>query len=298
MKHYKYFLIFLFILYSDCIFSQTSMFTLGDRRIVFLDNAHYSLDSLDKNNMQVKYTLTCGGSFYKDRKNEFAYVLSVGNNISKFQSAQLYSSDSLARIYEDLSPSMMLALKYPSIVEHTNYINFYDAYYTDLVKNKVIYTGRIVSENFRYSEDIPDLKWELCDTTQVIMGLLSQKAKCHFRGRDYIAWFSPEVPVYLGPWKFSGLPGLILLVYDTENKFSFRATHINEASSGNISIPQYDFTDISRKEFLKIRRQYIEDYYVTINRFSTGGIKIEPSDDNVKKANKENYDLLEFIELK
>lgn len=40
------------------------------------------------------------------------------------------------------------------------------------------------------------------------------KATTRFRGRDYTAWVTKELPINDGPWKFYGLPGLILQIED------------------------------------------------------------------------------------
>lgn len=45
-----------------------------------------------------------------------------------------------------------------------------------------------------------------------------------FRGRDYIAWFTEEIPVSKGPYKFNGLPGLIVLIHDITNRYTWSLT--------------------------------------------------------------------------
>jgi GLPGLI family protein len=35
----------------------------------------------------------------------------------------------------------------------------------------------------------------------------------NFRGRNYYAWYAPDIAVYSGPWKLNGFtPGMILSV--------------------------------------------------------------------------------------
>ena len=45
-----------------------------------------------------------------------------------------------------------------------------------------------------------------------------KKATTHFRGRDYIAWFTTDIPIVAGPWKFNGLPGLVIDIEDTRRQ--------------------------------------------------------------------------------
>lgn len=42
------------------------------------------------------------------------------------------------------------------------------------------------------------------------------KATTNFRGRSYVAYFAPDIPSSFGPYKFKGLPGLILEIYSLE----------------------------------------------------------------------------------
>lgn len=64
-----------------------------------------------------------------------------------------------------------------------------------------------------------DFKWQLTEETKDIGKFKCFKAITRFRGRNYIAWYSPEIPIGLGPLKFSGLPGLILEIADEDKEF-------------------------------------------------------------------------------
>lgn len=79
-----------------------------------------------------------------------------------------------------------------------------------------------------YDEPYPDQRWNLTQETATISGFRCQKATCTFHGRDFKAWFTPEIPLRLGPWKFGGLPGLIIKVYDTNHYYTFEYTHIEQ----------------------------------------------------------------------
>lgn len=57
---------------------------------------------------------------------------------------------------------------------------------------------------------------------------------CYFRGRSYVAWFTMDIPIENGPWKFAGLPGLILKVYDDKKLYDFECVKIEK---NKISFP-------------------------------------------------------------
>jgi hypothetical protein len=69
---------------------------------------------------------------------------------------------------------------------------------------------------------LPVIDWTIGVDTQTFYGLHCQKATCHFKGRDYIAWFCPDLPVHTGPWKLNGLPGVIVDARDTKNEVIFQ----------------------------------------------------------------------------
>ena len=115
--------------------------------------------------------------------------------------------------------------------------------------------------NCKYSEYIPVQNWVIQNDTLTVNGYLCQKATCEFRGRNYIAWFSMDIPISNGPWKFGGLPGLILKVYDHEQLYTFECVEVEHFK---FPIKRYDFQEykqIGRLKLLKYQRMLNENFY-------------------------------------
>jgi GLPGLI family protein len=71
-------------------------------------------------------------------------------------------------------------------------------------------------------ESLPDFGWKITEERKKIAQFECIKAVSKpFRGRVYEAWFAPEIPMSNGPWKFSGLPGLILEAEDQSKEIRF-----------------------------------------------------------------------------
>ena len=121
----------------------------------------------------------------------------------------------------------------------------------------VIHKTMIIGPVLRWQEDTPAFGWQLTSDTCTIMGYPCQKAVTEFRGRVWHAWFCPSLPVDSGPYKFRGLPGLILKVQDSEKHFSWTMTGI-EKGSWPIYEKQYLFQKCSPKEAAKI----LKDMYL------------------------------------
>ena len=78
------------------------------------------------------------------------------------------------------------------------------------------------SLNVRCDQKIDEmLHWQILDGTEDILGYRCQKAKVEYAGRSYTAWFTTGIPINDGPWKFWGLPGLILKVTDSQKQFEW-----------------------------------------------------------------------------
>jgi GLPGLI family protein len=83
-----------------------------------------------------------------------------------------------------------------------------------------------------------NIDWKILNDEKIISGYRCQKATGRFRGREYTAWFTKEIPVPYGPWKLFGLPGLILAVQDKKGVFKVTATTVNyPADSVTIEAP-------------------------------------------------------------
>ncbi|MCX8525218.1 GLPGLI family protein [Chryseobacterium formosus] len=66
------------------------------------------------------------------------------------------------------------------------------------------------------------MNWKLLNDTKVEGQYKLQKATTTFGGRNWIAWFSTDVNLSEGPYKFRGLPGLIFEIEDDKKNFIFK----------------------------------------------------------------------------
>jgi GLPGLI family protein len=121
-----------------------------------------------------------------------------------------------------------------------------------------VYAGQFRS----YTESIPSINWQLQNDTLSINGFFCQKAIAFFGGRSYIAWFSKTIEVTDGPWKFSGLPGGIVKVYDTQNYFTYELKEIIKLDKEKIVLQlnqDAGFYPSTKKKVLQLMKSYYED---------------------------------------
>lgn len=135
------------------------------------------------------------------------------------------------------------------------YINYKD---NNLVHRRFLLLD-MESEPFLVNETVPRIDWQLENETKNIGSFKCQKAIASFRGRNYIAWFIPEISVNAGPYKFQGLPGLIAEIYDNENFLRIQISDM-QVKSENTKISYVDDgKKISLQEYEKLREKQVID---------------------------------------
>lgn len=116
------------------------------------------------------------------------------------------------------------------------------------------------SEDGYVVEPYPSQTWTLSNETATILGHRCQRATCHWRGRDFIAWFASDIPIRRGPWLFGGLPGLILKVYDKDHHYTFEAVKIERGNRPIIRHAYEGYRKTNRERYLKQNRELNEEY--------------------------------------
>lgn len=114
---------------------------------------------------------------------------------------------------------------------------------------------------FYYQENI-DLDWELHDNIDSIQGIPVQMASCKLKNHTWTAWFATEINLPYGPYKFFGLPGLILKIEDDKGYFSFEMVSIQKKNSLVISFPNEEYIEkklITKDQYLKDKYYYLEN---------------------------------------
>lgn len=82
-----------------------------------------------------------------------------------------------------------------------------------------------------------NFKWELTLDKKEILGILCNSATVNFGNRQWKAWYAVSLPIQDGPYKFCGLPGLILEIGSDDAEYRFTATII-EKNNLEIDLPE------------------------------------------------------------
>ena len=88
---------------------------------------------------------------------------------------------------------------------------------------------------FQYQEPMGQ-EWDLIEGDTVVLEHPCQKAKCHYHGKEWTAYYATDIPMSEGPWKLCGLPGLILRAYDSDGAFVFNCIEIHQNVGEQLSM--------------------------------------------------------------
>lgn len=127
----------------------------------------------------------------------------------------------------------------------------------DYTSNKVTFHNRIARDLYAYEED-RTLVWNILPETAKIGDYATQKAETLFAGRKWTAWFTQDVPVMDGPYKFKGLPGLIVKIEDAKGDYSFdlmKTIKLPQLSTFN----QGNTVKVKRKDYEKQEAAFRQD---------------------------------------
>nr|WP_294793936.1 GLPGLI family protein [uncultured Mucilaginibacter sp.] len=90
--------------------------------------------------------------------------------------------------------------------------------------------------NYLVEGEIEKIDWKILKDTLNFSGLRAQKATTTYKGRNWIAWFAPELPFTTGPWKLNGLPGLIIEAYDDKKDVQFKFAGVEKVKPGDLAV--------------------------------------------------------------
>ncbi|WP_213276997.1 GLPGLI family protein [Chryseobacterium indologenes] len=128
---------------------------------------------------------------------------------------------------------------------------------------EIYFYDKILNDKFYYSEEAK-LNWKIKTETSTINEYPVQKATAEFNGRKWTAWFSKTIPFQDGPYKFYGLPGLIVKIEDEKKEFSWilagnkKITNYEENSFSD-KLGSKNIIEVDKRKFLTMFKDFQEN---------------------------------------
>ncbi len=189
--------------------------------------------------------------------------LEVGRTRNKYYSYYVWESDSLITAYKRENKTGTFPSSLAPRGRGRGYWSEIQYHVLFAQDGKVRTYTREPERSFNgyYDEPYMDMLWTLHDDTMHISGYNCQKATTHYHGRDFVAWFTTEVPLRYGPWKLGGCPGLIVKAHDVDSLYTFELIKLEQVCLPIMSHPYDYYRPIKRERVLKFERKVNENYY-------------------------------------
>lgn len=196
--------------------------------------------------------------FYSQQvKVEYLNIRSAIANVKEY----LYLKENNAISIQD----SIVSFKYPNdISAKTKNVGFSNHYISNNInsdENRFFHFMEVIgndSEHFYLVKDnVPKINWTIdYKNTKTLLGYKCFKAEGEFRGRNYEAYFTPDLKFDAGPYKFYGLPGLILEI-KAKNLFFFwwKATSVETNNKEVVKfVPLYkNYNELENKDFISLK---------------------------------------------
>jgi GLPGLI family protein len=177
------------------------------------------------------------------------------------------------------------------------------------------YTDLILSDFITYPET-DKINWKISDEKGVstFEKYKIQKATATAWGRNWTAWFTPDIPIQDGPYKFYGLPGLIVKIEDENKNFSWQLAGIKNLEKYNeLSLNErlknkqalivnknkftQMFTEFKSSPLAQVRNKYTSEQ---LNQIDEGGKtlwqKLREQEETIKKMIGANNQAIELVQ--
>lgn len=218
------------------------------------------------------YTYTINGEVQET----YYTALQIGRQFTRFYDYSAYAVDSLS-FMPDASEEEMGILT----GRRQTAMFFFDAeFFQNLPSDKMTVVQEAVPHRFSYQEDLSAFDWVIkFERDSTICGYSCKEATTTYGGRKWTVWFSPDIPASSGPWKFNGLPGLVLAAKDSEGLHEFKAIVFRKGISPIFKPEHTDVHESTREKVLKAKatsekniaagikpdKSEIKDYFIIMN---------------------------------
>ncbi len=198
-------------------------------------------------------------------------ILQIGENTSKFWDYSSFCADSVAFVSDDSTEDEKKEFKNREQAQ----VAFFDpVIYQNFPKGKITVDEVIAPNYFRYEEKKGELEWKLEADTTTVCGYYCRKAITTYGGREWSVWYTPEIAVGYGPWKFSDLPGLILKAEDSEGIHRFTAIAVRQKELPIFTEKNVQRMQGSREKIIKAKNDFEESPMDNIPVEAIGSISV------------------------
>ena len=126
----------------------------------------------------------------------------------------------------------------------------------DTKNEQVLFLNSFVVTKLYYTQPLNNFIWNVKSDEKVLNGYTCKKATTNFAGRDYVAWYVLEIPIANRPYKFNGLPGLILEIHQNQKHYHFKLVSLEKVNKEE-AISFDNYIKVSEKHYNDHEKKYV-----------------------------------------
>lgn len=205
---------------------------------------------------RVNYTVEImAGKNKPESKRKATAVLDIQENNSRFMDLGLYNQLDVDNIKNN--EDMARPLFNWAVVKEGKTLKFYET--IGLTKSY-------------YEDDIKSLNWHIEPEIIEWQNYNVQKATCDYGGREWTIYFTQDIAVQGGPYKFVNLPGLVVKAWDANNEYSFEVINSENIATNWTILDNDYYQPYTKKETDKARKTNANKTYLQL--FEERGQKV------------------------
>lgn len=169
-------------------------------------------------------------------KKDATMILQIGKRYSKFVSLAEFNADSISYQIKDINDDELFRMFVESQKQNSSsFICGYSVFKNYPNPNQVTLTS-MIDKLGCVTIERKEYDWCVLPGTDTIINLYKcKKAITKYAGRKYSAWFTVQIPISDGPYKFFGLPGLIVKLEDSKKEHCFTLERFGKNKSSLIT---------------------------------------------------------------
>ena len=190
--------------------------------------------------IEVHYIKTSVTDTLENRSYSEHMTLRVGKTSAMFYPPKRMWADSLLQTDFELHEKLYREMNPPGQSEYKPLGGLEREYLFRNINDGETMVYRVIAgEHYWYTEPTEMPAWQIQSETKELLGYNCQLASCDFRGRQWYAWFSTDIPINEGPWKLFGLPGLVLEAWDSKKHYVYKAVGLYTKNLQPVGIRLY-----------------------------------------------------------
>jgi len=222
-------------------------------------------------------------------------LLDIDKNGSKYYSREKFVSDSTTKadIAKQMKGGFSGSINIKKNIKPGMIFTSVTKAYPDY---KVALSEKIGNTTYKIAEDQKP-EWKILPEKQKIGEYNAQKATTTYGGREWTAWFSTDIPFQDGPYKFYGLPGLIVKLEDKTGSHTMTliGNKKTEASSETeVQLPGVTMIGLGGKDIEVTKKQFKKawkDYQTDPTKDMKQSMSTLPAGAIVKMKNQDGKDI-------